>query len=150
MTNKIRECRKRKGLSQEELANKIGVKRAVVSKYETGKISPRIEIIQKISRVLGVPVHELVGDTMYIDTVETMTALLNSGEANADNLTEKVKEKIPNIPEDELLRVEQYAERLRQYDNGTRHAQAVNSLLDLPEEQREAVYTIIEAMSRKE
>lgn len=65
MTNKIRECRKRKGLSQEELANKIGVKRAVVSKYETGKISPRIEIIQKISRVLGVPVHELVGDTMY-------------------------------------------------------------------------------------
>lgn len=69
MTNKIRECRKRKGLSQEELANKIGVKRAVVSKYETGKISPRIEIIQKISRVLGVPVHELVGATMYIDTV---------------------------------------------------------------------------------
>ena len=88
MTNKIRECRKRKGLSQEELANKIGVKRAVVSKYETGKISPRIEIIQKISRVLGVPVHELVGDTMYIDTVENISALLSSGKATPKKVLE--------------------------------------------------------------
>lgn len=88
MTNKIRECRKRKGLSQEELVNKIGVKRAVVSKYETGKISPRIEIIQKISRVLGVPVHELVGDTMYIDTVENISALLSSGKATPKKVLE--------------------------------------------------------------
>ena len=91
MTNKIRECRKRKGLSQEELANKIGVKRAVVSKYETGKISPRIEIIQKISRVLGVPVHELVGDTMYIDTVENISALLNSREATPADVSPVVR-----------------------------------------------------------
>lgn len=66
---KIRECRKRKGLSQEELANKIGVKRAVVSKYETGKISPRIDTVQKIARALDVSVDELLGETMYIDTV---------------------------------------------------------------------------------
>lgn len=150
MTNKIRECRKRKGLSQEELANKIGVKRAVVSKYETGKISPRIEIIQKISRVLGVPVHELVGDTMYIDTVENISTLLSSGKATPENLAKKLKEHHPNTPDDELLRVQQYADKLRDYEKDARHEQAVSLLLALPEEQREAVYTIIEAMSRKE
>lgn len=150
MTNKIRECRKRKGLSQEELANKIGVKRAVVSKYETGKISPRIEIIQKISRVLGVPVHELVGDTMYIDTVENISALLSSGKATPENLAKKLKERHPNTPDDELLRVQQYADKLRDYEKDARHEQAVSLLLALPEEQREAVYTIIKAMSRKE
>lgn len=150
MTNKIRECRKRKGLSQEELANKIGVKRAVVSKYETGKISPRIEIIQKISRVLGVPVHELVGDTMYIDTVENISTLLSSGKATPENLAKKLKEHHPNTPDDELLRVQQYADKLRDYEKDARHEQAVSLLLALPEEQREAVYTIIKAMSRKE
>ena len=150
MTNKIRECRKRKGLSQEELANKIGVKRAVVSKYETGKISPRIEIIQKISRVLGVPVHELVGDTMYIDTVENISTLLSSGKATPENLAKKLKEHHPNTPDDELLRVQQYADKLRDYEKDARHEQAVSLLLALPEEQREAVYMIIEAISRKE
>ena len=81
MTNKIRECRKRKGLSQEELANKIGVKRAVVSKYEIGKISPRIDTVQNIARTLNVSIDELLGETMYVDTVENISALLSSGKA---------------------------------------------------------------------
>lgn len=150
MINKIRECRKRKGISQEELANKIGVKRAVISKYETGKISPRMEMIQKISYALGVSVYELVGETMYIDTLEDMSDLLNSGEATTENLAKKIKEKTPAIPDDELLRVKQHAKKLHQYENEARHTQAVNALLKLPGSQRDAIYTIIETMSNKE
>lgn len=91
MTNKIRECRKRKGLSQEELANKIGVKRAVVSKYETGKISPRIDTVQKIARALDVSVDELLGETMYVDTVENISAILSSGKATPADVSPVVR-----------------------------------------------------------
>lgn len=66
MGNKIKECRKKRGVSQEELAKQIGVKRAVISKYETGKISPRLDMVQKIARALGVSIDELLGDTFLI------------------------------------------------------------------------------------
>ncbi|MBC8537423.1 helix-turn-helix transcriptional regulator [Christensenellaceae bacterium NSJ-63] len=143
MGNKIKECRKKRGVSQEELAKQIGVKRAVISKYETGKISPRLDMVQKIARALGVSIDELLGDTLYIDTLENMADLLISGKATQENLAKKMKEYYPNTPADELLRIEIEAEK-------ERHAQAVVSLRRLPEDQRKAVYTIIEAMSRKE
>lgn len=143
MGNKIKECRKKRGVSQEELAKQIGVKRAVISKYETGKISPRLDMVQKIARALGVSIDELLGDTLYIDTLENMADLLISGKATQENLAKKMKEYYPNTPADELLRIEIEAEK-------ERHAQAVVSLSRLPEDQRKAVYTIIEAMSRKE
>lgn len=158
--NRIRICRKAAKITQQELADRIGVKRAVISKYETGAISPRVEVLQNIARALGVSVDTLLGETMYIDTVENISALLNSGEATAENLTEKIKEKNPNIPEDELLRVEQYAERLRQNEEVKNIVNLVNKekaeteriehLLDMLKnatpEQADKIFKLIELM----
>lgn len=58
--DKIREARKKASLTQEELAAKIGVKRSVISKYENGSISPKIETIKKISEALNVDTVELL------------------------------------------------------------------------------------------
>ena len=101
------------------------------------------ESLKKIASALGVSIDELLGDTLYIDTLENMADLLSSGKATQANITKKMKEYYPNTPADELLRIELEAEK-------ERHAQAVVSLSRLPEDQRKAVYTIIEAMSRKE
>lgn len=108
------------------------------------------ESLKKIASALGVSIDELLGDTLYIDTVENISSLLSSGKATPENLAKKLKEHHPNTPDDELLRVQQYADKLRDYEKDARHEQAVSLLLALPEEQREAVYTIIKAMSRKE
>lgn len=59
-TEKIRALRKEKGLTQEELAQKIGVKRAVISKYESGSIEPSLTQLQKIADALGVPLGNLL------------------------------------------------------------------------------------------
>ena len=51
--------RKAKGLSQSGLARAIGVTRATVNKYESGRASPREATWKKIATVLGTPVEIL-------------------------------------------------------------------------------------------
>lgn len=54
------ELRKIHGLSQEELADKIGVSRQTLSKYETGESLPDIEKCKLIADVFGVSIDNLL------------------------------------------------------------------------------------------
>ena len=51
---KIKELRREKNLSQEDLANLSGVRQGLISHYERGSRQPGIENMQKIARALGV------------------------------------------------------------------------------------------------
>lgn len=55
---RIREIRKAKGLSQESLAEMIGIEPRHVSRIEVGKSYPTISRLEKISGVLGVPLRD--------------------------------------------------------------------------------------------
>jgi transcriptional regulator with XRE-family HTH domain len=59
----IREARKRYGMNQGELAEKISVSLDTVSRWETGKRMPRAEDLAKLALVLGVSVAYLMGET---------------------------------------------------------------------------------------
>lgn len=52
--------RKKAGYSQEELADKLGVSRQAVSKWERGEASPDTENLIALSRLYGVTLDELV------------------------------------------------------------------------------------------
>ena len=54
MAERIQYLRKTKGLSQEELANKMGVSRQAVSKWESEQSSPDLEKIIIMSNFFGV------------------------------------------------------------------------------------------------
>lgn len=60
VSEKIYTLRTRLGLSQEELAEKLGVSRQSVSKWETGQSVPDLEKIIKLADLFGVSVDELV------------------------------------------------------------------------------------------
>lgn len=61
----IKRLRENKGLTQIELAEKIGVSSAAVSKWETGKGLPDISLMEPLGVALGVSVMELMsGDTV--------------------------------------------------------------------------------------
>ena len=49
--NKIMELRKKSGLSQEDLAAKVGVARQTISKWELGETSPDMEQAKRISKI---------------------------------------------------------------------------------------------------
>jgi len=59
---KIREMRKGLGLSQEQLAGKIGVSRQAVTKWETDAGTPDVENLVELARLFGVTVDELLGN----------------------------------------------------------------------------------------
>lgn len=48
------------GISQRDLAEKVGVTDSAVCQYETGKRSPSIETLKKIAEVLGCSVDDLI------------------------------------------------------------------------------------------
>lgn len=59
---KIYSQRKLKGLSQEDLAEKLGVSRQAVSKWETGEALPEITKLKGLSEVFGVTTDFLLND----------------------------------------------------------------------------------------
>ena len=59
---KIFNQRKLKGLSQEELAEKLGVSRQAVSKWETGEALPEIPKLKGLADVFGVTTDYLLDD----------------------------------------------------------------------------------------
>lgn len=58
--NGIRKARKAAGMTQQKLADLLGVNRATVSKYESGAIDPPYSQMQNMSDVLGVSLHKLL------------------------------------------------------------------------------------------
>ena len=57
---RIAALRKEKGLTQEELAQHMGVSGQAVSKWENDQTCPDISALPKLARLLGVTVHELL------------------------------------------------------------------------------------------
>jgi len=62
---KVRKIRKKKNISQEELAWKIGKSPNFIGLIERGKKRPSIETLREISRVLGVPLKTFFDDMQY-------------------------------------------------------------------------------------
>lgn len=61
---KIKKYRKEAGLTQKQLAEKIGRKEITIRKYESGEREPRISIINDICEALNLPIDEF-GEELF-------------------------------------------------------------------------------------
>lgn len=68
LTNNIRALRFQHGeMTQQDLADRVGVTRQTVNAIEANKYSPSLEVAFRIARVLGVPLERVF---QYVDAVE--------------------------------------------------------------------------------
>ena len=58
--NHLFELRKKAGLSQAELGEKLGVSNKAVSKWESGKAKPGVDLVPRLADVLGVSADDLL------------------------------------------------------------------------------------------
>src|SRR6478735_7755008 len=64
ISENIRYIRKQKSLTQEQLAERIGIKRSLLGAYEEGRAEPSLTTIITIAKVLEVPVESLIADDL--------------------------------------------------------------------------------------
>lgn len=60
--NRLMQYRKKAGLSQEELADKLGVSRQAVSKWECAESSPDTDNLIALSKIYGISLDELINE----------------------------------------------------------------------------------------
>ena len=81
---KITNCRKEKGLTQEELAKTLGVSRQAVSRWESDLAFPETDKLTKLSKLFGVTVDWLLNydssSTPEAESVEQPKAAINFAE----------------------------------------------------------------------
>ena len=75
LNENIRDLRKSKGLSQQELAIKLNVVRQTISKWEQGLSVPDSEMLISLSEVLETPVSKLLGETVAETEADNIKAI---------------------------------------------------------------------------
>lgn len=76
MENKIKQYRKLKNITQEEMAALLNVTRQSYINYESGETEPSFETLKKISKILNVSIDELLDNKEYIKT-DKLNSILN-------------------------------------------------------------------------
>ena len=76
----LQELRKEKGLTQEQLAEKVGVARRTVSRWETGFNMPDLDVLIELADLYGVDLREIL-----------------SGERKSEHMNEELKETVLQV-----------------------------------------------------
>lgn len=74
LNDNIKNLRKAKGYTQEELASRCNVTRQTISKWEKGYSVPEAELLKKLAEIFEVNVSQLLGGTMEQSTSTDMVA----------------------------------------------------------------------------
>ena len=82
--NNIREKRKEKGLTQQQLAAKCQTYDSAIRRYESGRITPKLDTLQRIAAALDCSVFDLMDEEYFNSaSIEEQRALLDKASADA-------------------------------------------------------------------
>lgn len=81
----LKEARQTSGLSQKEVAERLGVAKSTYSLYESGKREPDVERIKKLAQILGVSSDALLG---LPEQASTIAAHFDGNEFTSDEWEE--------------------------------------------------------------
>ena len=118
---KLKEARKQASLSQEQLAEKLGVSRSAVAKWETGNGIPDVGNLKVIAQLLNVSVDYLLDDSAGVDVSVLREPYDLSAYGKGSKFTKKnqvVRDKFPDgeiyalLAEQKLTRGEKVVDNL--------------------------------------
>lgn len=113
--NSLFDARKKKGLSQEEVAEKLGVSRQTISKWETEETVPDIYQAKKLAKIYGLSLDELI-DT-DLDQKEIEEVIKNTDEKKEEkiNWTNAWSRKYPVLATyQQEVDIDRYARQIRE------------------------------------
>lgn len=100
MPNRLKQLRKEKGLTLDEIQSKTGIKRGTYNNYENGVTEPKLETWQKLAYFFGVSVPYLQG--IEPDFKDVLLNTLNKNCVKNDLLNVSIKTYLKSIKADKL------------------------------------------------
>lgn len=95
----IRKERKRLGLTQKRLGEKCGMPDSQIRQYESGRVTPKVETLRRISEALEIPFYALTGSYLIEDFFSTSpeSSYAKCGQAALDDTAKGILDSLPSI-----------------------------------------------------
>lgn len=117
--NRLKELRKKKGLSQQALANELGVHYRTLQNWENGESNIKPEKAERLAKIFNVPVSYLLGydDKLTVgDAIEILEAVY-AGTISPDNeIAKKIIESQNRTITNAKIAMEQNYEKTKGFD----------------------------------
>lgn len=113
----IKAARKKAGMTQAQLAEKLGISYVGVSQWENDLRNPKLDTLQRIASALGVPVQDLISDWEAVDKEEFKRVFIY-GEGIKDRIDAALDRLNDEGQEKAAERVEELTE-IPKYQNNT-------------------------------
>ena len=88
---KIKQARKRAGITQQQLADRLGISYVVISQYENNKRNPKVDTIYKIASALEIDVSALLSDQYLNDYYESLIKKYASSDSDKNTAIDHLK-----------------------------------------------------------
>ncbi len=116
----LKYIRNQKKISQQELADKIGVDRSTIGYWENGKADPTLLNVQKLSDALNINIIKLVGIDLSLEENQTNEKKQFSEEEKKEALKQVLKDKgflneNEEISKDDVDKLIDFAKRNKDY-----------------------------------
>lgn len=87
---RIKEFRKNRNMTQEELATALNTSKTAISRYESDKREPSLDIIERIASILNVDVGEILLD---LDEAANWRKIVHDAECKILGISESLKDR---------------------------------------------------------
>ena len=113
--NILFDARKKKGLSQEEVAEKLGVSRQTISKWETEETVPDIYQAKKLAKIYGLSLDELIDTDLDQKEIEEVIKNTDEKKEAKINWTNAWSKKYPALATyQQEVDIDRYARQIRE------------------------------------
>lgn len=93
---RLRQLRKGKGLTQQQMADTLGVDRTTYTKYENGASEPNIATLRQLAAIFGVTLDYLLGVTDEPTALAPIASFTALGDVPLSDLSEAEQEELAN------------------------------------------------------
>ena len=113
--NSLFDARKKKGLSQEEVAEKLGVSRQTISKWETEETVPDIYQAKRLAKIYGLSLDELIDTDLDQKEIEEVIKNTDEKKETKINWTNAWSKKYPVLATyQQEVDIDRYARQIRE------------------------------------
>lgn len=113
--NNLFQSRKKTGLSQETVAEKLGISRQTISKWETDETIPDIYQAKKLAKLYNLSLDELIEFDVDLKEIEQVIKNINEEREEKIDWTNAWSKKYPILVKyQKQVNIEEYASKIRE------------------------------------